>query len=298
LLNADFRLVRLPKDSSGNYCGAPAVNNTVSNLELSSKPYLYYFNPINPVAYPSICVAACPATTTTITPNQALCNYGLTPTLSNIAELIATFQCAPIVIASKPVLGRCVPVDPIPADVAVNILKAVNADAAAAATASVLTQASDVGLSVVNDISKAWPYLVGAVFLALVISFVWLYLLRFFAKPMVWLMIIGVNLMLAGLAGFCYYYWQERYNYYMFGTDPGHNLEQVKWEYISAQVGFYVFVILFGLMVIITIALRKKIMIACEIVKEASRAVGTMPFISKYFLCSCFSCIILIAKNT
>ncbi|KAJ3417562.1 hypothetical protein HDV05_000019 [Chytridiales sp. JEL 0842] len=275
----DPKRLLMPRDSSGNYCGAPAINNTTPGLDLTHRPYLYYFNPLDPISFPSVCVTECPKLTSTITPSSAICQYGFVPTLSNLPETLVGFKCAPLIIASKPVMNRCIPLDPIPADIATSALQAVNADAAVGAAKSVLTQVSDLGLSVTNDLTKSWPYLVGAVFVALIVSFTWLFLLRIFAKPMVWTMIIGVDLLLAALAGFCYYYWQDRYNYFMYGAEPGHNSEQVRWEYIAAQSGFIVFTILFVIMVIITIALRKKIMLACEIVKEASKAVGTMPFV-------------------
>ena len=49
-------------DSFGNLCGeknTPAINNSNSGLDLTDRPYLYYFDPADEYAL-QLCVAACP----------------------------------------------------------------------------------------------------------------------------------------------------------------------------------------------------------------------------------------------
>ncbi|KAI9341913.1 plasma-membrane choline transporter-domain-containing protein [Obelidium mucronatum] len=248
-------------DSHGNRCGTPVTYNGIS---LEDKPVLYYTNPAAPAAFPSVCLASCPNTTATPSSTKLYCDYGVNPyaTGINATALQETFTCAALIIKSESVLGRCIPNDP----------------AITTFAASGLTTASNSLQSILTDVENCWPFYIGAVFLALIISFLWAYLLKIFAKPMVWFTVILVNLTFGGIALFCYFFWQKEYAFSI-SNEVGHDAVQVEWQWQTAKYGCFIFTALFAICVLVTIFMRNKIRIACEVLKETSTAIGKMPVI-------------------
>ncbi|KAI9332914.1 plasma-membrane choline transporter-domain-containing protein [Zopfochytrium polystomum] len=254
----DPKRLLLPSDSLGNTCG---TNTNANGTDLSDKPNLFYLNPANPLSNPSVCVANCPNSTAIASVESFICSYGVMPSSATLVSLTTSFQCAPLLYQSQPVAGRCMPQD----------------DTLRGQMESVISAVGQID-KITHDVVVCWPVFLGAVFVAMVVALLWVVLLRFVAKEMVWTTIFAVNLAVGGIALFLYLYWQNRQYYYSYSTEVGHDMIQVQWEIYAAQAGTYIFAVLFVLLVIITIFMRKKIMIACEIVKETSEAIGKMPF--------------------
>ncbi|KAJ3328755.1 hypothetical protein HDU76_009343 [Blyttiomyces sp. JEL0837] len=247
----------MPVDSYGNICGSQTTTNSI---DLSARPYLYYFNIADPTAYPSICISQCPNTTTQVQPSNAICIYGYTPSISTIVSDVTNSKCAALNLESKPVLNRCVPTD-------------------SSLDSSMISKAVGQLSNIIHDLVTTWPVLVSAIFVAMGISFLWVFVMRVFAKPVVWGTLILVNLVLLGLSGFCYWVYKNQNDYFYASTEVGHNFDNVKWVVMGSEVGAILFGILFVVMLLVTIALRNKIRIACEIIEETSHAVAIMPFL-------------------
>ncbi|KAI8854903.1 plasma-membrane choline transporter-domain-containing protein [Chytridium lagenaria] len=250
-----------PRDSFGNYCGSGPKNN--SGPDLRDRPNLYYFNPISPGMLPSVCVKECPTTTGITTPSNAICTYGIIPNEFTLGPFIATLKCAPVIFSSNAILGRCIPLN-----AGTDMLKLLNETAGTMPGGALIGQTTQTLQVMVSDIMKTWQFLVGAVFTSVVVTFLWLFLLRFVAKAMVWTTIALVNLIFLGLAEIYYH-----------GTEAGHDSENNKTMFTGAMYGTYVCLGLFGVMLLLTLIMRKRIRIAVEIIKEAARTVGKMPFI-------------------
>ncbi|KAJ3074662.1 hypothetical protein HDU98_010658 [Podochytrium sp. JEL0797] len=251
----------LPIDYHGNRCGTDVTFNGVNLLNL---PYLYYTNPVSPTTFPSVCVASCPTATVSPSSSFYICDYGVNPYAGgqSLSSLSSDFTCAAIIIKSQEIAGRCIP-----------------NDTSIAFSSKSLTTASNTLQTVIQDVEKCWPLYIGAVFLSLILSFVWCYFLRIAAKPMVWTTVILVNILLGGISLFCYYFWKQK-EYLLFeSTVPGHDATPVEWEYQTARAGCFLFAALFVICVLLTIFMIKKIRIACEVLKEASTAIGKMPII-------------------
>ncbi|KAI8622610.1 plasma-membrane choline transporter-domain-containing protein [Chytriomyces sp. MP71] len=263
----DVTLLLKPQDSYGNHCG---TNYSQNGTNLMNLPYLYYNNLASPMASPFECVASCPNVTSIPTLSNYICNYGINLTLSNFASLTAQFQCAPLLIKSAPILNRCIPNDPAFTNL----------------SASALSSSQNAMQDIFQDIQIAWPYYIAAVFISLVVSFIWVWMMRLFAKPMVWLTVILINLFFAAIAGACYYFWVMEQTM----VDSSF----VATERAIGQYGTYIFLALFILMVIFTIFMRNKIRIACEVLKETSIAIGKMPFIIFFPLTIWLLCILLL----
>lgn len=117
----DPRQLLHPTDSHGNLCGAG---------KYIDRPYSYFFDwtkcahaaniPANllngrPFVCPTtqVCVAHCPNTTSYYQfanyHANRICTYDVDPNDQKEEELVQTGKCAPYIIASKPLFGRCVP---------------------------------------------------------------------------------------------------------------------------------------------------------------------------------------------
>ncbi|KAJ3105785.1 hypothetical protein HDU96_008442 [Phlyctochytrium bullatum] len=238
-----------PRDTWGNYCGMGKRNNSIFAVDLRDKPYLYFFNPISPAAGPAVCVSACPTKSGITTADNAVCRYGITPTEITIGPLVASFQCAAYVFSSSPILGRCTPLNMASEGLAL-IGEAANVVPGAGNVLGSTTQTMQIFIS---DVMKSWQLLVGGLFAAVFFTYIWLFALRFLAKIIVWTTILLINLIFLAAAGMLYGFWKRYEDLYNNGTGPDDRSENNK--------------------------NMATIRIAVEIIKEAARAVGKMPFI-------------------
>jgi len=117
----DPKQLLYPTDSQGNLCG------TGNFLD---RPYVYFFDwtqcikafniPANvlngrPFVCPTtqVCIQQCPNITSYYTFQNyyanRICTYDVVATDTNNTKLVNDGKCAPYIIASKPVFGRCIP---------------------------------------------------------------------------------------------------------------------------------------------------------------------------------------------
>ncbi len=119
------------------------------------------------------------------------------------------------------------------------------------------------------DIKAGWPVIAGSVAIALVVSFVYVLFLRGFAGVMVWTLIAAsVGVMIAATV-FVYDEWQR---YKVIDPPQTTTADQL-------QILFWVLVVADVIFVLIILSLRKSIQVAIEVIKEAGRALMSMPFV-------------------
>jgi hypothetical protein len=296
--NGDPRKIMLPVDYLGNFCG---VNNTASGnstayLDQSAKPYLYYFDPVllNQKTY--ICVSSCPnATAVTATVATSICRYDQTPTIGTLAGLITSGLCTSYTYASSPLLGRCLITAAVSSSIS-NSTATTNIQNMSAS--DMIASGTNYVISWVSDIINGWPILAGAAGVTVILCFIWLLLLQVLATIMVWITVIGVNLIMCGGSVWLYFYWQAVLLVYNNSIDGSNTtatgvfatinnavgINTAVKLYSSSEVnaieyGFIAVAVISGLILLITLALIRRIAIAIQVIKVASKACLKMPLI-------------------
>ncbi|KAI9204339.1 plasma-membrane choline transporter-domain-containing protein [Polychytrium aggregatum] len=282
-----------PTDYLGNTCG---TNNTAVNsslLDMSLKPYSYFLNPIDLTTSAQICISSCPTTmvvyaSSTPTTGTTYCKY--TVTSATLSSAILSGDCAPFVYASEAVLNRCVPTQPIPASALSSLGSlSVTTGNTTVSINSLLSDGQTFLTQAVSDLQVAYLWLIGGAVAALIIAFIWLLLLRWFAGVFTWLIIIATNVVFIGGAIWLYFFWtQTRDSYNSLSTQ--YQTDILKYEVYGTMAAFIVVAVLAVILLLVTLVLIKRIRIAIEVIKETSHAVATMPFILLYpfvmWLCS------------
>ncbi|XP_062563117.1 choline transporter-like 2 isoform X2 [Armigeres subalbatus] len=143
------------------------------------------------------------------------------------------------------------------------------------------TSVHQTGQMVVEDILQSWRMVIVFLVVSLFASLIFITMLRWIAKPMVWISILGV------IAAICYgvYYSYEQYNYISQHPVESHvnvspNLSSLvnSW-FKSDQTWLWILIILSIVLVVlllVILVLRKRIVIAIALVKEGSKAVSAI----------------------
>ncbi|XP_055380339.1 choline transporter-like 2 isoform X2 [Condylostylus longicornis] len=137
----------------------------------------------------------------------------------------------------------------------------------------------DFGQKVVEDIVESWPTVLGALIITMIVSLIFIALMRWIAAPVLWFSIIGALAALAFGIYFCvseYLYWREnpgviRTAYNIRGQVQTIFEKESTWLYLSIATS-----VVFLIILLLVIFLRKRIVIAIALVKEGSKAVGSI----------------------
>uniref|UniRef100_A0A7N6BWS9 Choline transporter-like protein n=1 Tax=Anabas testudineus TaxID=64144 RepID=A0A7N6BWS9_ANATE len=138
--------------------------------------------------------------------------------------------------------------------------------------------AKEIGVRIFEDFASSWPWILLGLLIAMVVSLLFLLLLRFTAPVMVWVLIIGV--LGAGAYGIWHCYW-EYANYKSASatiTNVGFttNLQ----VYLQVQETWLAFLIIISvveaILLLTIIFLRTRILIAIALIQESSKAIGHM----------------------
>ncbi|KAL7750812.1 hypothetical protein RI367_003769 [Sorochytrium milnesiophthora] len=280
--NGDPRRLLTPKDSFNQTCGTDYSVSNSNSPNLTSKPFLFWFNPLSISAY-QICVSSCPNSTyiPTYANNNYVCVYSVTPTSQS--DLLSKQQaglCAAYIYQTQPVLGRCEPVIDITTIMNSTVSSTTGLNVAEAAQAAI--QGATAVEKIAKDIVAAWPYMVGALAVCLVLCFVWLFLLRFIAGPVTWITILTCIAALAGGAFYLGKEWQAKASAYTYAQSLNLATNAMKWDRDVTLGIFITLAVLAVIILLMVIALRARISVAVQVLKEASRAVGAMPLIVFY----------------
>ncbi|KAJ3083414.1 hypothetical protein HK102_001080 [Quaeritorhiza haematococci] len=269
-------------DYKNQFCGFD--NTPDGGMDLTTKPYVYLLNPFAFQFSASICIEKCPSRTEPPTPTNAICLYNVTKPKDEVdlTNKISKGDCAPLVYGGKDVLGRCLPIEE-----ASQILGQVgglvqNLNVTIGGTSIsfnvLMSQGRDVAIQVVSDLIRSWPFIVAGAVATLIVCFIWLLLLRWFAWFIVWLSIIGLNLVMMGLTVWLYFFWDARRK--AFDALPQElKLDAQMWEVRGCLAALIIVGIVAGVLLLITVAMGKRISIAIQIIKEATKAVAAVPSI-------------------
>ncbi|CAF3470200.1 unnamed protein product [Rotaria sp. Silwood1] len=303
----DPRQLLHPTDSEGNICGAG---------EYTNRPYAYFFDwtkcikslnvPANilqgrPFVCPTkqVCVEKCPNKTSYYKFGDynmnRICTYDVTESDNNNEELVRDGKCASYIIASKPLFGRCVPQQI--ESLANSIIQAPDGNEANATVydsngqplnGSKLEQGvkylvellnlKQIAVMLVEDLATSWKYILLAFGLSVVVSFLWIVLMRWLAKPLVWFGIIGFIVLLGVITGLAFFeFIQLRAN------NDNQIIKEFKFVadanyYRSLPITWLIIGILSGILLLIAalivLVLFKRLQIALTILQEASKAVA------------------------
>ncbi|KAM9311288.1 choline transporter-like protein 2 [Gastrophryne carolinensis] len=300
----DPRKVIYPTDSQGQFCGQ-------AGTPYEKKPFLFYFNimkcasPLVLLEFqcptPQICVEQCPdrfLTYLTVATTQQnfdyykqFCRYGFNNFSKSPVEVLRDRDCPAMITPSKPFTRRCFP--------AINIKKGVvmvgnettfddgsgqrNRNVSdlveGAKKANVVLEARQVAMKIFEDYTVSWYWIILGLVIAMLISLVFVVLLRFLAGIMVWVMILLVIAVMGYGIFHCYM------EYAALKGNPGSDvgLKDIGFQtdlrvYLHLRETWLAFMIILCILevviILLLIFLRKRIMIAIALIKEASRAVG------------------------
>eukprot|EP00003_Mantamonas_plastica_P009805 TRINITY_DN1917_c0_g1_i1.p1 TRINITY_DN1917_c0_g1~~TRINITY_DN1917_c0_g1_i1.p1 ORF type:complete len:650 (+),score=176.30 TRINITY_DN1917_c0_g1_i1:36-1952(+) len=263
---APIRMV-YPEDQNGQTCG---IDNTVyqgsNGTDMTKKPYLYLPNPTSKTF--QICVDKCPAAGSIgdsfqVLPGcnytEMICDYGET---ANYVTYIKRKCMCPY--KTKVYLRRCVP------NVDTSSSTPKNETAAAeAATASANEQ--PLAYTLFGDVVTVWWWLLITCFITVLIAFAYLAFLRAFAGIITWGTIIGIILVFAAFAA---YLNAEAGAMTAEAAATGDSSKTTNAEIV--QIMAYVFAGIAVVIFFVVVWLRRRIQLAVELVKEASRAMRDM----------------------
>jgi len=224
--HGDPRKVIYPTDSRGEFCGQKGTKN-------ANKPYLFYFNIVkcaSPLVLlefqcptPQICVEKCPDRYLTYLNAyksqdfqyyKQFCVPGFQNT-KGVAEVLRDGDCPAVLIPSKPLAQRCFPA--IHAHKGVLMVgnettyedghgsrKNITELVEGAKKANGVLEARQLAMRIFEDYTVSWYWIVIGLVIAMLMSLLFIVLLRFLAGIMVWVMIIMVILVLGYGIFHCY----------------------------------------------------------------------------------------------
>ncbi|XP_063150568.1 choline transporter-like protein 2 isoform X1 [Candoia aspera] len=324
----DPRKVIYPTDSRGQFCGQKGTPN-------EQKPFLFYFNIIkcaSPLVLlefqcptTQICVSQCPdryltflqASTVDLTGTKELkyyqqfCVPEFTDLTKSAPEVLKDGDCPAMLTPSKPLARRCLP--------AINSKKGVimvgNTTTfddgrgkkrnvtellEGAKKANVLLETRQVAMKIFEDYTVSWYWIIIGLVISMVVSLVFIVLLRFLAGIMIWVMIVLVILVLGYGIFHCYM------EYALLKQQAGSDVSLVELGfqtdfrvYLHLKQTWLAFMIILCIMeviiILLLIFLRKRILIAIALIKEASRAIGHIMTSLLFPLCTFFLVCLCIA---
>jgi len=311
-------LIVYPSNSSGVVCG---------RHDNANKPYVMFHDLTKcfrlsaalGCATPQVCLEKCPNGTTSLAgclkvmPDQCadlveeyrpycvpMSNTEWDSLKDNPQKLIDDKLCPAFILASVPIIGRCVPdfgiISNLPSkDTIINVT---NGDYPVLAdingtpiNGDIINQIIKYLTDILNarqlaekvwaDLVSSWPWILGGQIVSLFVSFFWIILVRFIPGPMIYLSMV-LSLALLGLGAA--YSWikyddleQQGSPSDVFVVNP---LQDDLSDYLAISGTWLVFfitcVVLFAILFLIMIFLRKRINIAIELIKEASKAVASI----------------------
>uniref|UniRef100_A0A8C2WJV8 Choline transporter-like protein 2 n=1 Tax=Cyclopterus lumpus TaxID=8103 RepID=A0A8C2WJV8_CYCLU len=301
----DPRKVIYPTDSRGQFCGQ-------AGTPLEKKPLLFYFN-ILKCASPlvllelqcpttQLCVESCPDRHLTLVKAklgskedreyfQQYCKDGVDFAKLSPPEILKEGLCPAMLMPSKAFTQRCLPalgtmkggVVVVGNETTFDAGQGYNINATdvleASKKSNVVIEARQVAMRIFEDYTHSWHWILLGVVIAMVVSLIFIVLLRYLAGIMVWVMIVLVILVLGYGIFHCYM------EFASLKGEPGSDVTirdlglQTDFSvYLQIRQTWLAFMIILAIVevviILLLIFLRKKIMIAIALIKEASRAIG------------------------
>lgn len=301
----DPRKVIYPTDSRGQFCGQDGT-------ALEKKPLLFYFN-ILKCASPlvllefqcpttQLCVESCPDRHLTLLKAmrgnnedreyyKRYCKEGVNFSQMTTPEILRDGLCPAMLMPSKAFTRRCLPalgtkkggVVVVGNETMVDAGDGVKINATKVLEASkmsnMVVEARQVAMRIFEDYTQSWHWILLGLVIAMLVSLIFIVLLRFLAGIMVWVMIVSVILVIGYGIFHCYM------EYASLKGEPGADVTirdlglQTDFSvYLQIRQTWLAFMIILAIVeviiILLLIFLRKRILIAIALIKEASRAVG------------------------
>ncbi|GAB0099962.1 Choline transporter-like 2 [Sergentomyia squamirostris] len=294
--HGDLDRLLVPTDSRNNRCG---VDSNVLN-----KPYLFFFDlsrcvdittPINGCPTPQVCVDKCPEESflfDVVSQNipiadlrtRLICDVDVNKdditSYGMAKDLVDNNRCARWYLQSVPFYGRCIPFDFKNAG---NILEAIALELDKLIQAvdhiKILATINGIGQMVVEDVIDSWWQILVALGLTMIVSLLFIVIMRWVAGPVIWFTIAGV----IGILGFVIYYSSQMYiqlrDNPIWDSPPATNINAVLQSYLdNKNTWLYIMIgvsVLLLIILLLVLVLRKRIVIAIALVKEGSKAVSS-----------------------
>ncbi|XP_063759355.1 choline transporter-like protein 2 isoform X2 [Eleginops maclovinus] len=305
----DPRKVIYPTDSRGQFCGQ-------AGTPLEKKRFLFYFN-IMKCASPMVllefqcpttqmCVEKCPDKFMTLAKAyyngkdfdyyKTFCKEGATNSMG-IPEILKQGLCPAMLTPSKPFTQRCFPALGLKGglitvgnnshfDDGSGKMRDAKDLVDGVKNATVVMEARQVVMKIFEDYTKSWYWILIGLVIAMLTSLLFIILLRFLAGIMVWVMIVMVILVIGYGIFHCYM------EYAALKGEAGANvtLQEIGFQtdftvYLQIRQTWLAFMIILAIVeviiILLLIFLRKRILIAIALIKEASRTIG-------HVMCSLF----------
>ncbi|XP_054509631.2 choline transporter-like protein 2 isoform X2 [Agelaius phoeniceus] len=322
--HGDPRKVLHPTDSRGQFCGQQGTPN-------EKKPFLFYFDIVK-CASPlvllefqcpttQICVSKCPdryLTYLTASGNAASLEYYrnfCTPEYKGSQKaainVLKDKECPAMLIPSTPLARRCFPAIQAKKGVIMVGNKTTYEDGwgnhrnvtellEGAKKANVVLETRQLAMKIFEDYTVSWYWIIIGLVIAMAASLIFIVLLRFLAGIMVWVMIVMVILVLGYGIFHCYMEYAKlkgEAGSDVSLTDLGFQTDlRVYLHLRQTWLAFMIILCVLELVIVLLlIFLRKRILIAIALIKEASRAVGHVmssllfPLCTFFLLCLCIA---------
>ncbi|RXN35046.1 choline transporter 4 [Labeo rohita] len=262
-LYGDPRHVLYPRNSTGMFCGIG---------QNKDKPNVMYFD-----------ITKC-ATATNV---MAAALQGLQcPTTQSAMDIVNKQLCPLFYIPTTSVLGRCLPslggsaYNPSNTNFTLPGLNVNETFAAIRNATGEVTNGfniKDVGLRIFEDFAKSWQWIVAGLVIAMVVSILFLLLLRFTAPVLVWVLIIGVLAVGAFGIWYCYNEYKSLANSNLTFSNVG--LTTNVQVYLQVRDTWLAFLIILcvveAILLLALIFLRTRILIAIALIQETSNYLAT-----------------------
>ncbi|KAL3871869.1 hypothetical protein ACJMK2_039841 [Sinanodonta woodiana] len=300
----DPRLLLYPVNSEKELCGFGKYR---------AKPNLFFFDLVTcgrmgPGVFvdgcptPQICVTDCPSSyfvfiDNTVTPKIDLqyCKPGTATDKADLATLVKNGVCPRYYMKSKPFFHRCVPTaltDLLEKGGEINVT-GVNATYMKDGNNNSISpnniidglknfghflRAKEYGGKVVQDVVSAWWMILLGLLLACFVCLIWIILMRWIAGIMVWFAIFAF----IGIFGYCSYHGITKYMSTK-DTMQEFQISVVVIQFSFEQSKFWLAVaiistVILAISLLIFLFLCQRIRIAIALIKEGSKAVGSMLF--------------------
>uniref|UniRef100_A0A8C7UBQ6 Choline transporter-like protein n=1 Tax=Oncorhynchus mykiss TaxID=8022 RepID=A0A8C7UBQ6_ONCMY len=290
-LYGDPRHVLYPRNSTGMFCG------------IGAQPSVFYFDilkcvtsinimaaTLNGLQCPTtqVCVEKCPDVFWALNPiaylpnakpqdyfNQSLCvpSFDLAGTTLKVKEIVDQELCPFFYTPTISVLCCFV-------SKTLSVITSINMYFPCVSCSDIVNSfnAKEIGVRIFEDFASSWQWIIAALVIAMVVSFLFLLLLRFIAPVMVWVLIFGV--LAVGAYGI-YHCWWEYDNYKKSAvsiTDIGFTTDFK--VYLQVKETWLAFLIILSvvecILLLTLIFLRTRILIAIALIQESSKAVSHM----------------------
>ncbi|KAF1384048.1 hypothetical protein PFLUV_G00138210 [Perca fluviatilis] len=306
-LHGDPRKVLHPTDSYGQFCGQKGTSN-------EKKPILFYFN-ILKCANPAIlinlqcpttqmCLSKCPDRFATYTEMQLqhklsksywdyyrqFCKPGFNNPDKPVSQVLRDEDCPSMIVPSRPFLQRCLP-DFITLNGTVTVANRTSFKDALQMAHSVtelqhaakgitgLVDTRELGMKIVEDYAKSWPWILIGLLVSLAVSLLFILLLRFTAGTLLWATIITVILLLAYGMWYCSVVLSQLRH--TAGSEVAIvevGLHTDLHVYLQLTQTWIILLVSLGLaeasILLMLIFLRRRVRVAIALLREASKAIG------------------------